>query len=93
MRDLCYICLLCVIVIVTFFSVLMPQPALLASLDLQSMQLLHHISVDGPSSPHSAAHQYMRTDLSENHLAVNQSAAKILNISIKRGCRIGKTFC
>lgn len=49
MRDLCYICLLCVIVIITFFSVLMPQPALLASLDLQSMQLLHHISVDGPS--------------------------------------------
>lgn len=49
MRDLCYICLLCVIILITFFSVLMPQPALLASSDLQSMQLLHHITVEGPS--------------------------------------------
>ena len=49
MRDLCYICLLCVIIVITFFSVLMPQPALLASLDIQSMHLLNHITVEGPS--------------------------------------------
>lgn len=47
--DLCYICLLCAIILVTFFAVLLPQPALLASLDLYSMQLLTHITVQGPS--------------------------------------------
>lgn len=49
MRDLCYICLLCAIIVITFFHVLMPQPALLASLDFQSMRLLNHITVAGPT--------------------------------------------
>ena len=31
-------------------------------------------------SPHSTAHQYIGTGLSENHLAINQPAAKILNL-------------
>lgn len=49
MRDLCYICSLCAVILITFFHVLMPQPTLLASLDLQSMQLLNHITVAGPT--------------------------------------------
>ena len=51
--DLLYICFLCAIILVTFFSVLLPQPALLASLDLHSMQFLSHVSTEGPS--HQAA--------------------------------------
>ena len=47
--DLLYICFLCAIILVTFFSVLLPQPALLASLDLHSMQFLSHVSTGGPS--------------------------------------------
>ena len=47
--DLLYICFLCAIILVTFFSVLLPQPALLASLDLHSMQFLSHVSTEGPS--------------------------------------------
>ena len=76
MRDLCYICLLCVIIVVTFFSVLMPQPALLASLDLAIHAALTSYLCGWALSPHSTAHQYIRTGLSENHLAINQPAAK-----------------
>ncbi len=47
--DLLYICLLCSVILATFYLVLMPQPALLASLDLHSMQILSHITVQGPS--------------------------------------------
>lgn len=47
--DLLYICFLCAVILVTFFSVLLPQPALLASLDLHSMQFLSHVSTEGPS--------------------------------------------
>ena len=47
--DLLYICCLCAVILVTFFSVLLPQPALLASLDLHSMQLLNHVTTEGPS--------------------------------------------
>lgn len=46
--DLCYLLVLCLIILFTFFSVLMPHPAILASLDLQSMQILSHISTEGP---------------------------------------------
>ena len=47
--DLLYICFLCAIILVTFFSVLLPQPALLASLVLHSMQFLSQVSTEGPS--------------------------------------------
>ena len=41
-------------------------------------------------SPHSTAHQYIGTGLSENHLAINQPAAKILNLPIKKEFRFIK---
>jgi len=48
--DLCYICLLCAIILLTFFGVLMPQPAQLASLDLHTTQLMRHVSGGEPST-------------------------------------------
>lgn len=65
--DLLYICLLCSVILVTFYLVLMPQPALLASLDLHSMQILSHITVQGPS-PRAAIAQYCRFIILKNHL-------------------------
>ncbi len=47
--DLCYLAILCAIIIITFVQVLLPLPALQTSLDLHTTQMLHHLSVDTPS--------------------------------------------
>lgn len=46
--DLCYLILLCVIILVTFFQVLLPLPAVQASLPLHTLQMLNHMTVETP---------------------------------------------
>lgn len=47
--DLCYLAVLCTIILVTFFQVLMPPPVLQASLSLYSSQFMPHLTIDTPS--------------------------------------------
>ena len=47
--DLCYICLLCAIILAAFYLALLPQPTLLASMNLHTTPLLSHITMPGPS--------------------------------------------
>ena len=44
-----YLFALCAIILITFFTVLMPQPLTMPTADLQAMQLMHHITMDSPS--------------------------------------------
>ncbi len=47
--DLCYLGVLCSIIIITFVQVLLPLHTMQSSLDLYSTQILHHLSMASPS--------------------------------------------
>lgn len=69
--DLLYICLLCSVILVTFYLVLMPQPALLASLDLHSMQIFKPHYRAGSIAQSGIIAQYCRFVILKNHLAAD----------------------
>lgn len=47
--DFCYLVVLCAIILITFFQVLMPPPAMQTSLNLSSSRFMSHLAVDTPS--------------------------------------------
>lgn len=46
--DLCYLALLCAIILTTFFQVLLPLPAVQVSQQLYAAQMLPHSSIAAP---------------------------------------------